>query len=846
MIAGSKRASLSSTHSSASFHRPGFAILCSAAALLGAPTAEARITQIQIKTKESPTFGSYSWPGVGQYEKIVGKAYGEVDPRDPKNSIIVDLSLAPRNIRGNVEYSFDFYILKPIDLSKGAHKVMYEPPNRGGKTWANLGRVTLDSATGNGNDPGSAITNPTVLANAFFMPRGYTMVWSGWDKAAGTNSANFNTTITLPVAKNPDGSTITGPSFEYIVFATPASSYTLAYPAAETADTKTAKLTHRMHLDDGPVAVPPYTAGTAGWQYTSDGAAIQLLSATGAVTTFVANDIYEFSYTGKDPTVNGMGFAAVRDWNAWLRHASQDDFGNPNPLAGDITRIYTEVVSQPARMLNDFTHLGFNQAEDGSKVFDALMQWIGAGDGINMNYRWSQTGRTERNRQDHLFAEGVFPFANVMTRDPISGKTDSRYAKCEVTETCPLAAEIYSANEYWVKAASLLHTDPTGGVDLHESPYARNYFISSHQHGTGNPKSKGACQQFQNPLNSAPIQRALFLGLDAWTDGVAPPHSLVPKLADATMVFPLPQSQVGFPVIPNVTYTGLKTTRYRFNYGPGYYDNGPMGGIPTINPPLITPPYEDNPLNGPIYPSFVPITDSDGNDIPGVRLPDVTVPLATYTGWALRAGPQASDGCESAGQFIPFPRTEAVRAAAGDPRPSVAQRYPTFDIYDGHVIKAMNTLIQHRLELCEDGPAELQRLRVLGVAQGVPNPPASFAPYSFPLANSSIEASPSSLRPNGKLVPVSLAVHAPMTCDTSCKVVQISGTDGVTAADWQITGPLSVNLRASGEPGGDKPGRVYSVQLMCTDAADNSLNKTVTVSVGADDDHGDHHDDGED
>jgi hypothetical protein len=165
-------------------------------------------------------------------------------------------------------------------------------------------------------------------------------------------------------------------------------------------------------------------------------------------------------------------------------------------------------------MLNDFTHLGFNEDESGRKVFDGMLQWIAAGDGLNMNYRWSQTKRTERNRQDHLYAEGVFPFANVETHDPISGKTDSRYARCELTQTCPLAVEIYSANEYWVKAASLLHTDPAGTVDLPESAYTRNYLISSHQHGTGNAASKGACQQFMNPLNSAPIQRALFIDLD--------------------------------------------------------------------------------------------------------------------------------------------------------------------------------------------------------------------------------------------------------------------------------------------------------------------------------------------
>src|SRR6267143_4569699 len=187
-----------------------FAILAPLATVGSPDRAEARITKIQITATESPTFGGYAWPGVGQYEKVVGKAFGEVDPFDPKNAVIVDIQLAPRNAGGKVEYSFDFYILKPIDLSRGAHRVMYEPPNRGGKTWGNFGRMP------GGNDPGS-VTAPTVLASAFLMPRGYTMVWSGWDKSAGTSTANFNATITLPIARNPDGSAITGPTYEYIV-----------------------------------------------------------------------------------------------------------------------------------------------------------------------------------------------------------------------------------------------------------------------------------------------------------------------------------------------------------------------------------------------------------------------------------------------------------------------------------------------------------------------------------------------------------------------------------------------------------------------------------------------------
>jgi len=700
------------------------------AAAFAAPLAEARITKIEIDQarSQSPTFGGYSWPGVGQYEKVVGIAYGEVNPHDRQNRVIVDIEFAPRNARGNVEYAFNFYILKPIDLKKGADRMMYEPPNRGGKTWAALGRVAVDPG-GNGDDPGSAITNPTVLANSFLMPRGYTISWSGWEDLDTLDNPDFNATASFPIATfrptaaNPTG-TITGPSYEYIVVGNATtSSVALSYPAA-TLDKTKATLTHRVHLNDAPQVVP-----ASGWNYNADGTAISLVGGN-----FVANDIYEFAYTAKDPKVNGLGFAAVRDWMEFLRYERRDDHGNANPLARHIKRVYTEISSQPGRLLNDFRHLGFNETEGGKKAFDGHMQWIAAGNGINMNYRFSQSGRTERNRQQHLFIEGRFPFANVKTFDPITRRSDSRYARCEKTDTCPLGMEIYSANEYWVKTASLLHTTPDGTRDLPDSPYARNYFMSSMRHGTGNPgtdiaPNRGLCQQRDNPLNSAPVQRALFIALDEWaTKGKEPPKSRVPKLKDGTLVPPLPQSDMGFPSIPSpfadtpgplVTYSGLMTTRYHFDYGLHFYETG----IATINPPVFpftTPSYQDDPRNGPIYPSFIPKTDRDGNDIAGVRLPDVTVPLATYTGWALRRGVHANDGCEAAGQFIPFAMTEAQRGS--DPRPSVAARYASFAVYHHKVRRALNDMVEDRLLLCEDAGTEEARLMQAGLTRGVPAP----------------------------------------------------------------------------------------------------------------------------
>jgi hypothetical protein len=498
------------------------------------------------------------------------------------------------------------------------------------------------------------------------------------------------------VAKNSDGSSITGPSYEYIVSG--AASYELNYPAA-TVDQSKATLTHRVHLDDVPQVVP-----ASGWAYDAKGTSIHLLPQG---TRFVQGDIYEFSYTAKDPTVNGVGFAAVRDFNAFLRYEKADADGVANPLAGDVTRIYTEVQSQPGRMLNDFRTLGFNQAENGKIVFDGMLQWIAAADGINMSSRFSQPGRTERNRQDQLYAEGVFPFANQRLKDPITGKTAGRYDACTKTNTCPLAMEIYSANEYWVKGASLFHTDPAGKMDLPDHPMARLYFISSMQHGTGNGGAKGACQQFGNPLDSGPIQRALWEALDQWsTKGTAPPASMVPRLADGTLVSPMPQQAQGFPKIPGVTYTGLKSTRYLLNYGPHYYETGIM----TVNPPVISQPMFDNPKNGPIYPTYVPKTDADGNDVAGVRLPDVTVPLATYTGWALRSGAQSNDGCEGTGQMIAFAKTKADRLASGDPRLSIEERYASADAYAAAARKAIDDLVTKRYMLREDVDAYVQRM----------------------------------------------------------------------------------------------------------------------------------------
>ena len=199
----------------------GIAIALVAGVLAATSVADARTTKIEILSR-GIAFGGYAFNGVGQYEKIIGIATGEVNPNDPKNAVIVDIQLAPKLPNGNVQYRHNFYILKPVNLGLGNHKMMYEPPNRGGKTYGTLNRSP------GGNDPG-AITDPVALANSFLWPRGYTTVWTGWENNLGALTG-LTATAELPIARDAGGATIAGPAYEYIV--TGGSSFALTYPAA--------------------------------------------------------------------------------------------------------------------------------------------------------------------------------------------------------------------------------------------------------------------------------------------------------------------------------------------------------------------------------------------------------------------------------------------------------------------------------------------------------------------------------------------------------------------------------------------------------------------------------------
>jgi hypothetical protein len=649
------------------------------AAMLTLPTVQARIVRIEITSVQSPTFEGKIFGKVGAYEKLRGKAYGEVDPSLPQNALITDIALAPRNARGMVEYSMDIYLLKPLKLGQGNHKLFLEVNNRGSKLFGGF-----NNSSG-GNDP----TTAAQAGEGFLLNQGYTLAWNGWDMAAAPG--NNNLTISVPVATNPGGSPITGPAYEYISFENATTqTFTLAYAAA-TLNPAGATLTVRQRLNDAPTPVP-----ASAWEFVNE-RTIRLLPAG---TAFQQSAIYELAYTAKNPVVAGLGFAATRDFVSFLRYAKADDLGHPNPLADDVRYTFSYAVSQPARYLNDFQTLGFNADEQGRRVLDGIENWLGGSSGIGLNFRFAQPSRTERNRQNHLYPEALFPFAYPVLTDPLTGQTAGRSARCVAAGTCPKVFEVNSANEYWVKAASLLHTDLQGN-DLPDPKNVRFFLISGAQHGAGDARNRGVCQQCQNPTNAEPALRALFVALDQWvTQGVAPPKSQVPRRSDGTAVFAVaqpgsftgtvPQVALGWPSIPGVTYTGLITTRYQLDFGASL-----SNGIVTKYPPTVA--------GRPAYPNFVSKVDEDGNEIAGIRLPVVAAPLATTTGWSLRrVGFGENDGCEAAGQYIPFPLTPADQTSTHDPRQSVQERYRTHAGYVEAVTKVAKQLVKQRFLLAQD------------------------------------------------------------------------------------------------------------------------------------------------
>lgn len=671
------------------------------AALLAAPPAAARITSLQVVRLESPTFGGTTFGEAGAYEKITARAFGEVDPSLAANSLMTDIQFAPRNARGMVEYSTDVVILKPVDAAKGSGKIFYDVVNRGNKgSFTTFNQAPAPSHIAN--------TDAAGAGTGLLMRRGYTIVWSGWEDPLiiGTGSAtNPLLTAALPIARNADGSSIVeNMIIEQIFDNATGTNITLPYRAANLDQSQAYMVVHNHTAFVGGPLVDRVPVPVNVWSYVND-RTVRINRADPFLLPYDQGAAFEFVFPAKDPIVLALGFAATRDLISFLKHNNSTQ----NPLRNAIRYALGRGDSQSGRYLKGFLYWGFNADEDGRMVFEGMSPHISGSHAIASNDRFGDSNATGRSYQRHLSAKMEFPFTYGVRTDPFLGATDGILARCLSTGTCPKIMHTDSGNESYLKPVSLITTDgPGNGAmprDIRLPSNVRVYTIGSTQHGPANSISttpSGVCQQPANPNPWAPYVRALGIALDEWvTERERPPRSAYARVGDGTLVRSLPQANQGFPVIPGVNYTGW--------YNPvEVLDKGVLPSLP---------------IPGKSYTILVPKADADGNDIPGIRTLDVQIPTATYTGWALRRAPfAANEDCALTGQYIPFAMTQAARIAAGDPRKSVQERYPSFKVYRDKLERAINHTIKDGYLLCEDGAAQYDRLIQAGLNRGVPPP----------------------------------------------------------------------------------------------------------------------------
>ena len=639
-------------------------------------------TDVRLKLERTVEFAEgMAFGDAGPYERLVGKVEFALDPGDPGLPFIADLELAPRNAEGKVEFAADLDILKPVDPLRGNRRLLYDVNNRGNRT---AGRFN-DAAPS--PDPRTA----AHAGNGFLMRQGYAVVWSGWQ--GDLVSDGHNLVAYLPHATQ-GGRPVRGRvRQEFIADAEGVLSLPVSgaaniecYPVADRA---TATLTAREKEQDERQPVPDSQWQLARVERTGNGGQPALTPSNTDLYIeggFKPGWIYELIYETEGSRVMGLGMPAIRDLVAFLRYDDSDADGTPNPLAGAVDKAYAFGASLSARVVRQFVYEGYNQDPDGRQVFDAVYSHVAGGGRLFMNNRFSQVGRFPRQHEEHGWPSERYPFAYSAVPDPFSEKVDSVLKR---PGSDPLVMHTHSSSEYWQRHGSLGHTDPRDGSDLDIPEDVRMYYLSGAPHAAA-AAGPHIGQVTLNPLSVGPFLRACLTQMDRWaTDGTPPPASRLPSRSEGTLA-PAAEVLARFPKLPGVTLPAAPSRLPLYSYGPGFDD-----GAVTELPP--------KPQDGLEYPVQVPMVDADGNEIAGLRGPDIEVPLGTYTGWALRkAGYGEGELLSLNGSFIPFARTRAERVAANDPRPSVEERYASHEAYIEAVRRATERLASDGLLLPED------------------------------------------------------------------------------------------------------------------------------------------------
>ncbi len=588
------------------------------------------IVGIEIEAR-SPLVGGAPFGASGAYDRIEGTATGRLDPTHPANRGIALLAQAPRNAAGLVEYKSAFVLLTPADPALGNGRLLYEVNNRG--------RIMMVHNLCAGI-VGNRWTDAKELGNALPLRLGFSLLWTGWDpgapKATGLG-------LDVPTVPN-----LTRRIREEFVSGTRLGIhevFKLSHDAARTDATVTVRRSQTG--EKTPVAFA-----------FADNRTIRLLP-DGTKPTI--GSIYEVKYDATNPRVNGIGFAATRDIVSHLRQTEENLTGRR------ITHTLAFGISQAGRYLRDHIAQGFNADENGARVFDGVLSHVAGIGRVFHNTPFAQPFRTRTWHEDHDFPEVAFPFSAIPMDDPIAGASG---ALLRGNDTDPKLIETNTSTEYWQKGAPLLHTDPLGTRDLPLPANVRAYLIPGTQHGgkAGMPRDNGPCVNPRNWHDPMPAVRALLVALDEWvTTGRAPPPSRVPTIADGTLV---PASKVAFPKIPGLT---------------------PPRAANDVSP---LPDWTDPKPASRSYGALVPQVGPDGNELAGIKLPDIAVPRGIFTGWNLYKEPHpAGELADRDGTFLAFPEARLTELY-GAPRS-----------YAAAVKGVTETLLRDRLLLADDATA---------------------------------------------------------------------------------------------------------------------------------------------
>jgi hypothetical protein len=637
-------------------------------------------------TLRRPLAEGRSFGAVGPYEELKGRVQLAIDPTHAANVRITDAERAPRNGQGRVEFAADVSILLPVDRARASGRLIVDVVNRGNT----VAVPNFNHATRPVFGPETDANPPIDVGDGFLMRRGDTVVSCGWQCDVPELPGLFR--LYAPEARA-DGRPLRGRVYVNLQAPEPVSHFLLsdrghlAYPAADL-DEATAVLLVRDQLDGEPRLIP-----RSAWRFGRpvDGRVVADPRYVWLQEGFERGRLYQVAYTAVGAPVIGLSFAALRDCASWLKH----DPGSP--AGGRLRWAYAYGRSQTGRFLRTLVYWDLNVDEEGREAFDGIIANVAGGMRGEFNQRFGQNSKDRPQMMAH-----VFPSTDLATTDPVAGSTEALHARIDARGSRLKVFYTNTSAEYHRGDASLVHTDPDGLRDVAHGPYTRIYHFAGTEHGLGVwPPSdttpiaadpSGWSERSQNlrgTVNYGRLLRACLVNLDRWvTEGVEPPPSRHPRLDDGTAVPPESLAKT-FEGVPGACYPRHHARPRRLDFG-----GDPERRVLTQAPPR----------EGAAFGSRVSAVDDDGNEVAGVMLPEIRVPLATHTGWTLRHADIG--GAEQllvfAGATIPFAATRRQRQESGDARPSIEERYGSRQAYLERVRAAARELVAARYMLGED------------------------------------------------------------------------------------------------------------------------------------------------